>query len=45
MIRKTIIEIINTDTCTINEYSMNARALADGVYAKETILKKIVSIF
>jgi glycosyltransferase involved in cell wall biosynthesis len=45
MIIQVINEIINTDYKILEAYSKNARNLAEGIYSKETILKKTAKLF
>jgi len=45
MIKNTFLKIINTDENIIRDYSLNSRKLAENVYSKKHILKKINKLF
>ena len=45
MIKNTFLEIIDCDENIIREYSLNSRKLAENLYSKKSILKKINSLF
>jgi glycosyltransferase involved in cell wall biosynthesis len=45
MIKNTFLEIINCDENIIREYSLNSRKLAENLYSKKNILKKINRLF
>ncbi len=45
MIVNVIHEIINAHPSLLDEYSINARALAEGIYSKENILNKTANLF